>query len=69
MYFNRILSQLARKAERVASFIHTISRDEIWRHREFQLFLLFIILLLLVLLSMIGGGFPIPFPRDDVIIR
>lgn len=68
MYLKRTVSLLARKAARLTSFIGTIMRDEIWRHREFQAFLLFMFLLLAVLLSLIGGCFPIPFQRGDVII-
>ena len=68
MYFKRTLSQFVRKAALLTSFINAILQDEIWKHREFQAFLLVMLLLLVILLSLIGGCFPIPFQRDDVII-
>ncbi len=69
MYFKRVVSPLARKAARLASHINWILKDEIWRNREFQAFLLFMILLAIVVVGLIGGFVGIPFPRDDVIIR
>ncbi len=68
MYFKKTVSKFARKAVWLTSFINTVMRDEIWRHREFQAFLIFVILFLVVLLSLIGGCFPSPFPRDHVIV-